>query len=256
VSSAPPPPPTPQEQALFAEHFHLVDKRAKQAEASFRGLVERDDLESVGKIALYRATNRYQRALNTTFENYASLVIWYAMLDNVRVEAGARRALRVAERATAELLALYRDDFNLLVHGDDDLRRRLSVLVDGTAAAAFLAMIADGMRAGPERDVAEHQAHARALATLRTAFARLSEQDRRLLVLIYRDEFWIKEAAEEIGLSESWTRERHQGALARLHKELVKAGVHTTPEPLPATWADPPWPGESTLPPHKRGKAS
>lgn len=248
--------PTAQQQALVLEHLHLVDKRAKQAEARFHGLVVLDDLKTIGKLALYDVASRFKGERNTTFENFASMRIWYAMVDSIRVEAGLRQSYRVAQLAAAELLALYRDDFNLLIHGDDDLRRRLALLADATSATVFLAMIADGLRRTPERDVAERQVHARALASLRVAFSRLPAGDQRLLVLVYRDDWQLNEAAGEIGLSESWTRARHQGALARLHKELLKLDVHTAPEPLAATWEEPPWPGEPTVPPRKRDKAS
>ncbi len=141
---------------------------------------------------------------------------------------GARRT----RRARLRFLAHLRDDeYDVLVHDEDDARRRLEDATDDLLAATFAALVEETRREDAEDPVAAEEDYRHAREALAQASLALSEEEREILALVYREGKWFGEAGEALGVSESTARRRHEGALRKLRKELGKLGVDRAPPP-------------------------
>ncbi|MCB9728872.1 MAG: RNA polymerase sigma factor FliA [Deltaproteobacteria bacterium] len=97
--------PTPEE--IIAEHAGLVRRVARRFAHSSGGVVDVDDLISVGIMGLLQARENYDPAGGRPFRTYAEFRIRGAILDELRrldpMSQPQRRKVRAYERAVAEL---------------------------------------------------------------------------------------------------------------------------------------------------------
>jgi RNA polymerase sigma factor (sigma-70 family) len=226
---------TTKQQALVALAYQsgIVEKRAALHARRYLGLITLDECLRLGSLGLTEAARTYRDELGL-FTDFARRRVDGAILDGVRAEAPHARASRAAHRAAASLLGLYRDDFNAIGHDKAELERRFEKMSDDVLTAAFLGAVEDAKR-GPggegEEGVIRREEHARALAMLEVATAKLPSMQRQILALVYREQRTMTELPSVLGISYATVRRQHEAALSGLRKQLEAMGVMQAPAP-------------------------
>jgi RNA polymerase sigma factor (sigma-70 family) len=206
---------------LRAVEKKIVPTRARVHEKDYRGLVTEDDLVSAGDAALPDIVARYDET-RSGFESFLRHRVDWAMLGAIRVEARERRLHRAAQRANAELLALYRTDPSL------DPLGRVDRIATDVAAATFAALCEEVLRGG-EDDLAARQEYGIALEVIAAVLAALPAPQRKLMLLRYREDWTLREIEGALGVHYNTVERWHDKVLAALHKELDKRGIKTAP---------------------------
>lgn len=219
---------------LVRRALPLVDELARDEHARYRGLVELDDLRSVGKLALYAASARFDEAFGVDFEQFARWRVYGAMLRAVRHEAIHARVKRAARHTMARLLAYYTDDYDLIRDDDAELQRRLDKFCDNLAGVMFAGGIEEVTRRRPDVAYAEREEYARAIALLQEVVADLDEPEERMLTLLFREELTLHEVADRLGISYQAAWCRNTRLLKRLRDKLARLGLIQAPEPIGA----------------------
>jgi len=250
-----------QQQALFEEAQHVIRPCGEEIVGRYwrffaGGLLHLNDLLSIGTLALDDLTRTPDAALLDEFPAYARFRIRGAMLDAVGVEAFHERVRKSADVAKESYGAQYRDDdYDVSKHDKDEARRRYRAFASGLLAATFMAGVEEATRATDHDERAEQQEFELALRVLVPALARLADQERDLLVLVYRDKLTLTEAHERLGVPYIWARRHHPKALAQLREALIAEGVDRAPRPallhdvgdVLAARAPPPAPGNDRM---------
>jgi RNA polymerase sigma factor for flagellar operon FliA len=198
------------------------------------------DFISCGIEALMGAIERFDPARSSTLEQYVWTRIHGAVLDELRRLDWAPRSVRRTEREYLKA----REEFSV-VHRRPPTTEESAAMM-GMTVKAFRAHELDVIlgdvaslnvpvqterdgelerieavpdqapRADPERCAERADARAR----LRQAFARLSERERTVAVLLYVEELTLREIGEVIGLSESRVCQVHHELVRRLRAQL------------------------------------
>jgi RNA polymerase sigma factor for flagellar operon FliA len=199
-----------------------------------------EDFMSCGLEALIQSIDRYDPDKGATLEQYVWTRVHGAVLDELRRLDWAPRSVRRWERdmhkAVEEFMLLHRrrptreelaDALGITV---DELRRRQDeiqqsdltslnalVLADDETTIERLDTIADGdLRNDPEHQAA----HAEAKEKFRKAFARLSQREREVAVLLYVKNLTLAEIGEILGVSESRVCQIHSQTKRTLRAAL------------------------------------
>jgi RNA polymerase sigma factor for flagellar operon FliA len=219
---------------LVRRALPLVDELARDEHARYRGLVELDDLRSVGKLALYAASTRFDEAFGVDFEQFARWRVYGAMLRAVRHEAIHARVKRAARHTMARLLAYYTDDYDLFRDDDAELQRRLDKFCDNLAGVMFAGGIEEATRRRPDVAYAEREEYARGIAMLQEVVSDLDEPEAHMLTLLFREELTLHEVADRLGISYQAAWCRNTRLLKRLRDNLAPLGLSHVPEPIAA----------------------
>ena len=126
----------------------------------------------------------------------------------------------------------YHDDFNILLHDDAGLQKRLEAFKEAVLAVAFAAGIEETRCRAAEDHVANHQESTRAIAALRDAVASLERADQNVLVLLVCKKLDLQGIADEPGLrhkTSAWRRVQY--VLKRLREHLLAQGITRAPPP-------------------------
>jgi RNA polymerase sigma factor (sigma-70 family) len=245
------PPDDPWVQMLYDERKHLIAKRAKHYAIEYRGFIEEQDLRQLGHVGLLKAAQRYDDARrNANWESYSLRYINGEMLRAIKTEAIQRRVKRAMRRTGEVLLAEYHDDFDLLRHAKDELARRLDALCDAMLDVGAIAGAEEGARtACLDEDVAEREEYVRVRDGLRKAVRSLPEDQQRLLVMVYVEEFFVIDAAEALGIDRKTAERRHDRALQYLRRVLEQLDITNPPPPRRGPWDGGDEPGGPPLDP-------
>lgn len=208
----------------------LVEKNARRLALKYVGLVNEDDLVSLGNMGLSEAGCTYHGEPEF-FEAYARFRVRGAMYDGIKCEAFQRRVERAGTRAADELLAFYRDDFDIMVHDKDELQRRLDKFSDAVLVAALLGMTEEAQKQCAPDEVEEREEYLRVRAFLQSGLKELPVKHQRLLTLLYTDGHAQKDAAQIMDVDVSTVRRNHEAALERLRKWMRIHGVDAMPDP-------------------------
>ena len=215
---------------------HIVYRKVRELPA----WCEVDDLLSCGIEALIAAIDRFDPGRGATFEQYAWTRVHGAVLDELRRQDWAPRPLRRWERDVArareqffavharvptneeladalgidgEQLEKIRRD----VHSSELTSLNTLVLDDDDGSVERIDTIeADEPGVDPEQATAVTEAKDK----FRRAFARLSERERELAVLLYVKNLTLKEIGEVLGVSESRVCRLHGRLKQRLRDSL------------------------------------
>ncbi|MHB8691589.1 MAG: sigma-70 family RNA polymerase sigma factor [Solirubrobacteraceae bacterium] len=215
---------------------YIVFKKIREVPGHF----EADDFISCGLIALLGAIDRWEPSKGATLEQFAWTRIHGAVLDELRSHDWAPRSLRRWQRdmgrARDNFSALYdrrpttmelADTMGITVkqlHAKlDDLARaeieslNVDVLGDGENPIQRIDTIhSDDDETDPEAAYARGEG----LERFRKAFDRLSERDRLIVALMYREDFTLREIGQFLGLTESRICQIHGQIKKRLAAEL------------------------------------
>jgi len=216
---------------------HIVYRKIRELPA----WCEVDDLLSCGIEALIAAVDRFDPERGATFEQYAWTRVHGAVLDELRRQDWAPRPLRRWERdiarATEQFIAIHgrrpSDDELADAMGVDRaqldrLRQDLqaseltslnSLVLDeeNSAVERIETLPSREDSADPESATAAHEAKEK----FRRAFARLSDRERELAVLLYVKNLTLREIGEVLGVSESRVCRLHARLKSRLREALA-----------------------------------
>jgi RNA polymerase sigma factor for flagellar operon FliA len=217
---------------------HIVYRKVRELPA----WCEVDDLLSCGIEALIAAIDRFDPTRGATFEQYAWTRVHGAVLDELRRQDWAPRPLRRWERdiakAREQFFALHArqptrqelaDALAIDIEHLEKIRRDLQsseltslntlVLDDEDRSVERIDTLeSEEVGADPEQATAVTEAKDK----FRRAFARLSERERELVVLLYVQNLTLKEIGEVMGVSESRVCRLH-GRLKQRLRDALKA---------------------------------
>jgi RNA polymerase sigma factor for flagellar operon FliA len=199
-----------------------------------------EDFLSCGLEALIRSIERYDPDKGATLEQYAWTRIHGAVLDELRRHDWAPRSLRRDERA----INTARERF-LSLHERQPSREELAAQVGMTPAelahrldevvlaevGSLNRIVRSDESATIERidtlessdsgsDPALSAERTEAKARFRKAFARLGRQEREVAVLLYVEDWTLREIGERLGVSESRISQIHTQLRRRLYEQL------------------------------------
>ena len=215
---------------------HIVYRKVRELPS----WCDADDLLSCGVEALIAAVDRFDPSRGATFEQYAWTRVHGAVLDELRRQDWAPRPLRRWERdlarAREQFFAVHRrqpttdelaDALGIDAAHLDRIRRDIQtseltslntlVLDDEDGSVERIDTIeSDEPGLDPEMATAVSEAKEK----FRRAFARLSERERELTVLLYVQNLTLREIGEVLGVSESRVCRLHGRLKQRLRDAL------------------------------------
>lgn len=228
------------EDATRVIHLHgsLVRRIAYHLQARLPDSIQIDDLIQAGMIALIDAHNRFDPALETPFEKFASIRIRGAMLDEVRRHDWLPRSVHqknrqisdtirklehelgrdAQDREVAEALQISLSDYQEMLLATSG---RQSVCIDALLDGDDELLADSILPAQEDASAALELEQIKQVVT--SVVATLPERERLVISLYYVDELNLREIGEVIGVSESRVCQLHNQTLLRLRSRLEKA---------------------------------
>lgn len=239
---------------LVVRLLPLVRRVALQLRGHLPAHVELDDLVSEGIVGLIDAVKKFDPVKGVTIESYARYRIRGAILDSLRDQDHASRDMR---RRIKKIMSASQDlEFQLgRPAGDAEMAQAM-----GLSLAKWYERVAELRRLGfdgscsrisqevPERIDEENLADSPdedpfALCyrreqrdILSRALGCLTERERSIITLYYRDAVTMKQIGNRLGIDESRVSQLHSGALARL-RTRVAAMLHPSAPISGRAWA-------------------
>jgi RNA polymerase sigma factor for flagellar operon FliA len=211
--------------------LHVLDDEARRVKAKYGAWVDADDLTSKGKLALYQCALRFDPQVCASFEGYARFRVRGAMLNHIALQTIGARVRRRMARAGAERVATYHDDYDVMRHDRAEFQRRLDLMCDREATAMLLAGGEQARReAGDDPEAAAE--YAETIGALERVVAPLSEDERKLLDLVYASDFNLEDAAASLGVVKNTAWRRIHRLLEKLRVALRALGITQAPEPM------------------------
>ena len=217
---------------------HIVYRKVRELPS----WCEVDDLLSCGIEALIAAIDRFDPSRGATFEQYAWTRVHGAVLDELRRQDWAPRPLRRWERdltrAREQFFSIHArqptsDELADALGIDADHLDRIRSDIQASELTSLNTLVLDDEDRSVERidtlesdeagaDPEQATAVTEAKDKFRRAFARLSERERELVVLLYVNNLTLKEIGEVLGVSESRVCRLH-GRLKQRLRDSLKA---------------------------------
>jgi RNA polymerase sigma factor FliA len=217
---------------------HVAREMSRRTNAA-----ELDDLVSAGTFGLIRALDSFDLSRGFAFSTYAVRRIRGAMLDDLRSQDWAPRAMRVKARrlqvaTTALECRLGRSpkpeevadqldiDVSTYWRWRDETASRTVVSYEGELRGGFGGTTAlqevldDPNAARPAEELSRQED----VKTLRDAIARLPEKERTVMALYYYEELNQRQIAEIMHVTESRVSQIRTQAMKRLRSRLAPAG--------------------------------
>lgn len=227
---------------LLELYIGLVHHVAREMSRRTRA-VELDDLVSAGTFGLIRALDSFDLSRGLAFSTYAVRRIRGAILDDLRSQDWAPRAVRVKARrlqvaTTAlecrlgrpprheEIAAQLDIDVSTYWRWRDDTASRTVVSYEGESrngvdgTMSLREVLEDGNGSTPSEDLGRQED----VWILRQAIGRLPEKERTVMALYYYEEMNQRQIAEILHVTESRVSQIRTQALKRLRSRLAPAG--------------------------------
>jgi RNA polymerase sigma factor for flagellar operon FliA len=199
-----------------------------------------EDFLSCGLEALIRSIERYDPDKGATLEQYAWTRIHGAVLDELRRHDWAPRSLRRDERAINGARERFFSTHERQPSRDElaeqvgmtpaELATRLDEVVLAEVGSlnrivrsdesATIERIDTLESLDSESDPSASAERTEAKARFRAAFARLSRQEREVAVLLYVENWTLRDIGERLGVSESRVSQVHTQLRRRLYEQL------------------------------------
>jgi RNA polymerase sigma factor for flagellar operon FliA len=201
---------------------------------------EVEDFLSCGLEALIRSIERYDPEKGATLEQFAWTRIHGAVLDELRRHDWAPRSLRRDERAINTARQSFaaaherqpdRDELAAAVGMTSfELTRRIDQVALAEISSLNRIVRSDESATVERIDTLESEdtdsdpvtsaERAEAKARFRAAFARLSRQEREVAVLLYVEDWTLRDIGRRLGVSESRVSQIHTQLRRRLYEHL------------------------------------
>ncbi len=222
---------------LVTAYLPLVKTTVGRMALGIPGFVSREDLYSAGCVGLLSAVKRYDPSRAAKFTTYAITRIRGAILDELRAHDTLGRVTRdrvtrihKAERelqssgrsldaeAVAEEAGLTMDEYYDAELGEMAAKRiSLSeVAEDGTHTLGDLLESRQNLGPGHEIEVNE---------VIQVVEELLTDKEKLLVVLYYRESLTLKEIGTVMDVSESRVCQLHTAMAMRVRKKLEKMGI-------------------------------
>lgn len=234
---------------LIVKLLPLVKRVALQLRGHLPTHVELDDLVSEGVVGLIDAVKKFDPLKGVTIESYARHRIRGAMLDSLREQDHAsrdmRRKIKKIELTSHDL------EFHLgRPAGDAEMAQAM-----GLSLSKWYERIAELRRLGydgsgstisqeiPKRINEEDLAASTEDGPFELCYRReqrevlsralgcLTERERSIMTLYYKEALTMKQIGERLGVDESRVSQLHSGALARLRSRVAAMICHPVPVP-------------------------
>jgi len=223
---------------MICTYLPLVQKVVGKMMLYGNGLIERDDMYSLGVIGLIHAINKYDPTRGVRFEAFAVNRIRGAILDELRKLSWRPRALLQSMKqisAAQDKLAGTEDEWDyaaiaqLLGESVDHVRTVVAqfnagvvlsfdelAFSDSSSGQSRHEMVADAHAGDPQADLLAKER----LVVLAKAIGRLNEREQMVLALYYQEELTLKEIGKILNVTEGRVCQIHARALAKL-RELI-----------------------------------
>ncbi|HHV65663.1 MAG TPA: FliA/WhiG family RNA polymerase sigma factor [Peptococcaceae bacterium] len=224
------------------KYLPLVKRISGRLAMSLPAHVDEEDLISYGVFGLLDALQRFEPSRGVKFETYAALRIRGSIIDGLRamdwVPHSARQKVKKVQQAFAELEAL---------HGRypsvEEVAKFLGLSVDEINATIlqgqYMTLVPLEEISGKDNDDTNYSPLEQIIdpksqesfqqiekeelkGILTEAIAKLSEKERMVIALYYREELTLKEIAAVMNLSESRISQIHSQAIFRLRGYLSR----------------------------------
>jgi RNA polymerase sigma factor for flagellar operon FliA len=215
------------ESELLARYAYLVKRAGAHMRTQLGVMVDVDDIQQVGLVALLSSIRRYGRDVDEKFAAYAFKCIRGAMLDEFRrVDWRPRQLrqkshkLRDCTRALMKSLGREPNDTELceaLKVSPDELLE-LHYITQAEAMDSLESLLDDGGQYCSATD--DTLSKAESAMELQTAMATLPARNKLLLQLYYTYEMNMKEIALTLELTEARVCQLHKEALIALTRKL------------------------------------
>lgn len=216
------------EGAIIARHASLVKRAVRQLSSQVGAVLEREDMEQVGLLALLEAARRYGEP-DEQFTGFAMLRIRGAILDELRRLDWRPRSVRQdahrlrdgwraltrqlgrepSEREAAAALGISLDEVQALLLAEN-----------AEAMHSFDEIVANGGDVGDER-APEQQMQLR--IALASALRHLAPREQQVIQLYYEHELSLKEIALVLELTEARVCQINKAALKKMKNCLAAA---------------------------------
>ncbi len=221
--------------AVLIQHYaYLVKVTSGRLVATLTGVMERDDLVSVGVVGLIKAVDNYDPTRDVKFETYAIALIRGAILEMLREQDWVPRSVREKLRALDRTILSLEFEFGRTPSEQEIADRmgltceqvsELVVRVGRTTVQSLEDLMGAGGEGGPklvdlvidEGTNTEREVQARELRRiLAQGTDRLPERERLVVALYYYSGLTFREIGSVLGVSEPRAHHLHTQAMARL----------------------------------------
>ena len=230
---------------LVERHAGLVKRIAVHLAGRLPPSVQVGDLIQAGLMGLLDAARHYEPSQGASFETYAGIRVRGAMLDEIRRNDWAPRAVR--RRAREAAAAAMRVEARVLREAQDsEVATELGIslseyhVILQDSAASRLTSLDDGGEDDDSRgdrpgdriatrdgDPVKAMTDADLRGELARGIAELPERERMVMSLYYDDELNLKEIGAVLGVTESRVCQLHRQAVLRLRARLCVHGGDT-----------------------------
>lgn len=226
----------------LVKYLPLVKRISGRLAMSLPAHVDEEDLISYGVFGLLDALQRFEPSRGVKFETYATLRIRGSIIDGLRsmdwVPHSARQKVKRVQQGFAELEAMYgrypstEEAAKFLGMSEEELNTTLlqgqyMTLVpleemtgndSGDAGISPLDLIIDQKSQESFEQIEKEEQK----KVLTEAIEKLSEKEKMVVALYYREELTLKEIAAVMNLSESRISQIHSQAILRLRGYLSR----------------------------------
>jgi RNA polymerase sigma factor for flagellar operon FliA len=216
---------------IVKTHAHLVWRQARRFARTSGGVLDVDDLVSVGLMGLIQAHSSYDAAGGRPFGTYAEFRIRGAILDELRrfdpMSQPARRKAKSYDKAVSQLsnqLGREPDEDELATFLELSLAD-LQKLRKDTQAVRFVSP--DVAEFDDIREVLSRSKMNRAdlRVVLVDALSKLEERDQQVLALYYFHDLNLREIGEVLSVTEARVCQLHKAAVISLRGILRQEGA-------------------------------
>ncbi len=226
-------------ESIILQYAPLVKYVAGRLSIALPPVLDMDDVLSAGMIGLIRAVEHYDPRRGVPFENYAVTCIKGSILDQLRsldvISRSVRQRAREIEktmtglqttlgrlptdREVAEQLGLDVDTYRKMLAeiGPATISLDSMLVGDGESDTANLLSTLEDTNSPDPVSLAERRG---LLDSLAEAISNLSDREKLLLALYYKEELTMREISRVMGVSESRICQLHTRAVLRLRAQM------------------------------------
>ena len=184
-----------------------------------------DELRSFGREGLLQAARNFDPSRGVPFRRWANVRVRGAIIDGLRqwgtLPRQAYRELQALQAGDALLEQYDEDEATRPAQSAEDADSHLSSFLAGMATAIALGTMGETeAHATPE----EQLGNAEMLERIRTAVAKLPDQERHMVERHYFNGERLDQAAAALGLSKSWGSRLHARAIELITQSLQASG--------------------------------
>lgn len=215
---------------IIEKYSYLVKIIALKLRGIYQNYGDVEDIVNEGIIALMNVIEKYDITKNTKFETYASIRIKGSIIDYVRKQDWIPRKVKSdykivkdAEDELSNKLGRSPNDVEIAEHLKIDMRDYNNIINNayGTSILSFEELLGDAnlmevdIKSG--YDLPEHEIETKELYNiLIESVNNLSEKEKLVISLYYKEELKLKEIAEILNISNSRVSQIHTSALQKL----------------------------------------